>query len=70
MPTDPSLLAGAVRRRRKSECHEKRDGKLTGWFYGEVDLQHKGTRFRRRFETKAKAERLLETQMGLCASGR
>ena len=36
---------------------EKRDGKLTGFWYGEVDLRHKGgERFRRRFETKAKAE--------------
>lgn len=30
---------------------EKRDGKLTGFWYGEVDLKAKG-RFRRRFETK------------------
>ena len=36
---------------------EKRDGKLTGFWYGEVDRRHKGgERFRRRFETKAKAE--------------
>jgi hypothetical protein len=40
---------------------EERDGKLTGWFYGEIDLRHKGgARLRRRFETKAKAEGLLE----------
>jgi hypothetical protein len=36
---------------------EKRNGKLTGWWYGEVDNRHKGgVRFRRRFETKAKAQ--------------
>jgi hypothetical protein len=36
---------------------EKRDGKLTGFWYGEVDLRHKGgERFRRRFETKRAAE--------------
>ena len=36
---------------------EKRDGKLTGFWYGEVDRRHKdGERFRRRFETKEKAE--------------
>ena len=36
---------------------EKRDGKLTGFWYGEVDRRHKGgERFRRRFETKGKAE--------------
>ena len=36
---------------------EKRDGKLTGFWYGEVDRRHKGgERFRRRFETKAKAK--------------
>jgi hypothetical protein len=36
---------------------EKRGGKLTGFWYGEVDRRHKGgERFRRRFETKAKAE--------------
>ena len=43
---------------------EKRDGKLTGFWYGEVDLRHKGgERLRRRFETKAKAEGLLEYPM-------
>jgi hypothetical protein len=36
---------------------EKRSGKLTGWWYGEVDNRHKGgVRFRRRFETNVKAE--------------
>ena len=36
---------------------EKRDGKATDWFYGEVDLRHKGGgRFRRRFDTMAKAK--------------
>jgi hypothetical protein len=36
---------------------EKRDGKLTGFWYGEVDLRHKGgARLRRRFETKANGE--------------
>lgn len=35
---------------------ETRDGKLTGFWYGEVDLRHKGGgRFRRRFETKKAA---------------
>ena len=35
---------------------EKRDGKLTGSWIGEVDQRHKsGPRFRRRFDTKAKA---------------
>ena len=32
---------------------EKRDGKLTGFWYGEVDRRHKGgERFRRRFEKR------------------
>jgi integrase len=37
---------------------EKRDGKLTGFWYGEVDRRHKpgGMRFRSRFETKREAE--------------
>lgn len=37
---------------------EKRDGKLTGFWYGEVDRRHTpgGQRFRRRFETKKAAE--------------
>jgi integrase len=36
---------------------EKRDGKLTGFWYGEVDRRHKGgLRFRARFETKKEAE--------------
>jgi integrase len=36
---------------------EKRDGKLTGFWYGEVDRRNKGgQRFRRRFETKREAE--------------
>jgi hypothetical protein len=36
---------------------EKGEGKLIGFWYGEVDLRHKGgERFRRRFETNAKAE--------------
>lgn len=34
---------------------EKRDGKLTGFWYGEV-LRKAGARFRRRFETKKEAE--------------
>lgn len=35
---------------------EKRDGKATGFWYGEVDRRHKGEgRFRRRFETKREA---------------
>jgi hypothetical protein len=36
---------------------EKREGKLTGFWYGEVDRRNKGgQRFRRRFETKREAE--------------
>jgi integrase len=37
---------------------ERRGKKLTGHWYGEVDLRHKalGVRFRRRFETKREAE--------------
>lgn len=37
---------------------EKRDGKLTGFWYGEVDRRNKpgGLRFRQRFETKKEAE--------------
>jgi integrase len=34
---------------------EKRDGKLTGFWYGEVVIKATGERFRRRFETKKKA---------------
>ena len=35
---------------------ETRDGKLTGFWYGEVDLRHKGGgRFRRRFETEGRS---------------
>lgn len=35
---------------------EKRDGKTTGFFYGEVILKKTKERFRRRFETKREAE--------------
>src|SRR6185312_4037957 len=35
---------------------EKRDGKLTGYWYGEVVIKATSERFRRRFETKKAAE--------------
>jgi integrase len=35
---------------------EKRDGKLTGHWYGEVKVKASGARYRKRFETKREAE--------------
>ena len=46
---------------------EKRDGKLTGFWSGEVDRRHKAGE---RWVTYATALRSAEATKGLCASGR